>query len=60
MTQKQFECKDCCYLVASLRDVRILGWMRSMDNRITIFKEHFKEFEDVYLNLLRQYYTIKH
>jgi hypothetical protein len=54
------ECKNCYYLVSSLRDVGILEWMRSMDNRITIFKEHFEEFEDVYLNLLMQYYPVKY
>lgn len=53
------EYKDCYYLIASLRDAGILEWMRSMEHRITIFKEHFEEFEDVYLQLLQDHYPIK-
>jgi hypothetical protein len=53
------EYKECYYLLASLRDVGILEWMRGRDNRISILKEHFEEFEEVYLHLLQDHYPVK-
>lgn len=47
------------YLVSSMRDAAILDWMRRMDNRITILREHFEEFDAVYLSLLREYYPVE-
>ncbi|MGF7230116.1 hypothetical protein [Arachidicoccus sp.] len=47
------------YLVASLRDAGILEWMHQAHNRITIFKEHFADFEESCLNQLRKYYPVK-
>lgn len=54
------ECEENFYLVSNFRDVGILEWMGQMDNRITIFKENFEEFENAYLNQLQKHYQIRH
>lgn len=46
------------YLLSSLRDAAIAEWMRRSDNRITIFKQHFTEFENDFLKLIRKYYPV--
>lgn len=47
------------YLVASLRDVAVLEWMEKVNNSLVIFKEHFEQFEQLYLNFLKQNYPVK-
>jgi hypothetical protein len=47
------------YLLSSLRDAAIVEWMREYGNCITIFKEHFSEFETEILNQLSSDYPVK-
>jgi hypothetical protein len=47
------------YLLPSLRDAAIVEWMESCDNSITIFKEHFNQFERDFLNPLRENYSVE-
>jgi hypothetical protein len=47
------------YFLSSLRDAAIAEWMREMENKLTIFKEHFPEFETSILKQLRQHYDIE-
>ncbi|MDE1191830.1 MAG: hypothetical protein PW786_06810 [Arachidicoccus sp.] len=51
--------EDNFYLASSIRDVGILQWMNEAKNKITIFKEHFQEFEQSCLNPLRKFYSVK-
>jgi len=50
---------DVLFLLPSLRDAAITEWMREFENRLTIFKEHFSEFENSFLKPLREYYDIE-
>lgn len=55
-----FICKDkMLYLLSSLKDVAITEWMRRCGNCITIFKEHFTEFETEYLTPLSNNYRLE-
>lgn len=47
------------YLLDSIRDAVITEWMCRSGGRITIFKEHFGEFEKGCLALLRANYPVK-
>jgi hypothetical protein len=47
------------YLLSSLRDVAIVEWMRRCDNRITVFKEHFAEFRNEYLEPICSHYPFE-
>jgi len=47
------------YLLESFRDAVIAEWMYRSGGRITIFKEHFGEFEKDWLILLRANYPVK-
>lgn len=42
-----------------VRDAAIIEWMTHAKGRITIFKEHFHEFENTVINRLRQYYNVE-
>jgi hypothetical protein len=46
------------YLLASLRDAGVAEWMRKTGGCITVFKEHFGDFEREYLDQLRQCYAV--
>jgi hypothetical protein len=46
------------YLLPSLQDAGIAEWMRKSNGHITVFKEHFPEFEKEYLNPLRESYWV--
>ena len=50
---------DTLFLLASLRDAAIVEWMKVLKNKITIFKEHYREFEDNIMKQLQQCYTIE-
>lgn len=50
---------DKFYLASSMRDVGVLEWMNEADNKITIFKEHFEQFEHSCLNPLRKFYSVQ-
>lgn len=55
-----FICNDnTLYFLPSLKDVGITEWMRKCHNRITVFKEHFTEFEKEYLEPLSNNYRIE-
>jgi hypothetical protein len=47
------------YLLSSLKDVGITQWMCRCHNRITIFKEHFTEFKNEYLDLICNHYPLE-
>lgn len=47
------------YMLSSQRDAAISEWMRKSGERITIFKQHFADFENNILKLLRKYYTVE-
>ncbi|WP_298736132.1 hypothetical protein [uncultured Chitinophaga sp.] len=46
------------YLLASLRDAGMAEWMRKAGGHITIFKEHFGDFEQECLDRLRECYAV--
>lgn len=47
------------YLLESFRDAVITEWICRSGGRITIFKEHYGEFEKDWLTLLRSNYPVK-
>jgi hypothetical protein len=47
------------YMLSSQRDAAMSEWMRKSGERITIFKQHFTEFENSFLKLLCQYYSVE-
>lgn len=47
------------YMLSSQRDAAISEWMRKSGGRITIFKQHFTEFENIILKLLRKHYPVE-
>lgn len=46
-------------MLSSQRDAAMSEWMRKSGERITIFKQHFKEFENSFLKLLGKYYSVE-
>ncbi len=46
------------YLLRSFKDAGIVEWFSSIDNKLTIFKEQFKDFEKSYLKKLKENYTV--
>jgi hypothetical protein len=46
------------YLLPSAIDAYIAEWMRKAGNRITVFKEHFKDFETGFLAHLQVHYEV--
>jgi hypothetical protein len=49
---------ELCYLMPSVQDDDLLRWMLSNNNRLTILKDHFVEFYNVFLEKLSSYYTV--
>lgn len=47
------------YILSSQRDAAMSEWMRNQGERITIFKQHFNEFENTFLKLLHKYYSVE-
>ena len=47
------------YMLSSQQDAAMSEWMRKSGERITIFKQHFTEFENSFLKLLRKYYSVE-
>ena len=47
------------HLLSSLKDAAVIEWMDSCNNCITVFKEHFVEFEQEILVPLRENYPVK-
>jgi hypothetical protein len=47
------------YMLSSQRDAAMSEWIRKSGERITIFKQHFTEFENSFLKLLRKYYSVE-
>lgn len=47
------------YMLSSQRDAAMSEWMRKSGERITILKQHFTEFENSFLKLLRKYYSVE-
>lgn len=50
---------DNVYLQSSVRDAAIVEWMEKSANRITIFKKHFAQFENIFLQPIEKYYPVK-
>lgn len=46
-------------LLSSVRDAAIAEWMNKSGGCISIFKEHFKEFENSYLKQIRESYPVQ-
>jgi hypothetical protein len=46
------------YLLSCLRDAGIVEWMQTERGHVTIFKEHFRQFEQECLNPLREHYPV--
>lgn len=49
---------DTLYLLRSFEDAAIVDWFYLIDNKLTIFKEQFKDFEDAYLKTLKINYPV--
>ena len=49
---------EILFFLSSLRDAAMAEWMRNIGNRMTIFKEHFTEFENRFLKPLRECYDV--
>lgn len=47
------------YLLSSLRDAAIAQWMDCSGGTLTVFKEHFSQFEQTILDPIRQCYAVK-
>lgn len=47
------------YMLSSVRDAAISEWMERSGNRITVFKEHFADFEKNFLMPLEKCYKVK-
>lgn len=47
------------YMLSSLRDSGIVKWMSDSDNRISVFEEHFDNFNKDILQLLQEYYPVE-
>ena len=47
------------YLFSSLKDIGLAEWFNRANNCITVFKEHFNEFEKEILNPLQENYLIE-
>lgn len=47
------------YMLPSLRDSVIVKWMSDSDNRISVFEEHFDNFNKDILQLLQEYYPVE-
>ncbi|HVT84423.1 MAG TPA: hypothetical protein VHD35_04430 [Chitinophagaceae bacterium] len=50
--------ENTLHLLPSPLDTFIAEWMQKAGHRITVFKEHFKEFETNFLSVLRQHYEV--
>lgn len=50
--------EDKYYLISSLKDIAVLDWMRPMKNNLIIFKEHYQEFQELYLVPLKRNYRV--
>jgi len=49
---------DLIYLMASVQDDDLLRWMLLHNNRLTILKQHFREFQDTFLAELSTFYPV--
>lgn len=49
---------DTFYFLSSLKDAAIAEWMEEEGPVITVFKEHYRQFEKEILQPLKQYYKI--
>ena len=47
------------FLLPALRDAAIVEWVKIFKNKVTIFKEHYDEFENSIIKQLQQCYTIE-
>jgi hypothetical protein len=47
-----------CYLMPLVQDDNLLNWILAHNKRLTILKEHFVEFHDVFLAKVSAYYTV--
>ncbi len=50
---------EILFFLSSLRDAAMAEWMRNIGSRMTIFKEHFAEFENSFLNPLHECYDVE-
>jgi len=49
---------ELCYLMPSVQDDDLLMWVLSNNKRLTVLKEHFKEFHDTFLNKVSSFYPV--
>lgn len=47
------------YKLSSLRDAGMAGWITKFDNCISVFKEHFDEFDKDFLQPLQKFYPVE-
>jgi hypothetical protein len=47
-----------CFLMNSIQDDELLIWMMNNQNKITVIKEHFREFDKNFLGQLNDHYTV--
>jgi hypothetical protein len=52
------ETTELWYLMPTVQDDDLLMWMLSYNNRLTILKEHFTEFQNMFLEKLSLCYTV--
>ncbi len=49
---------ELCYLMPSVQGDDLLMWVLSDNKRLTVLKEHFKEFHDTFLAEVSSYYPV--
>ena len=50
---------DTLFLLPNLRHAAIVEWMKVLKNKITVFQEHYIEFENRIVKQLEQFFTIE-
>ncbi|MDP9076435.1 MAG: hypothetical protein M3O71_03345 [Bacteroidota bacterium] len=49
---------ELCYLMPSVQDDDLLMWVLSDNKRLTVLRQHFKEFHTTFLAKVSSYYAV--
>jgi hypothetical protein len=52
------ETTELCYLMPSVQNDDLLMWVLSGNKRLTVLREHFKEFHNTFLNNVSSFYPV--